>query len=45
MSREDSEVVHIEKHTSNPGVDLLPRDPLCLLFDILSKGLNNNQTA
>lgn len=27
------------------GEALPPQPPLCLLFDILSEGLNNNQTA
>jgi len=37
MSCSDREAVHLEKHTLN--------HPRCLLFDILSKGLNNNQTV
>lgn len=49
MSRGHSEAVHLEKHTPNlsaaPTHPAPPPPPLFLLFDILSKGLNNNQTA
>ena len=43
MSRRDGEAVHLQKHAPNPSA--APPVPLGLLFDILSKGLNNNQTA